>query len=241
MKRSFPSSGRMNRPSGIQKSSGPVRALDPLRATYNSLKKRFDVGKSNVIVTPGYLRSEQVLGNQNQITFPILTNEGTAPRSTERRLSISDTFVITNLGFRIGQQAATQTAGQVKLESFVNASVFGASAAQLDILYNGSVAIKVGSITYIEALDMLRFQLSSIAQRGAILATGGATTANSEFKGLADLAEIVPTIQFSGQEKNIVQISLPEPAAMAPATGDNICVFYASGFLCQNAAPYLNR
>jgi len=241
MKRSF-APGRMNRPqTGVKKSSGPVRALDPLRATYNSLKKRFDVGKSNVIVTPGYLRSEQVLGNQNQITFPILTNEGTAPRSTERRLSISDTFVITHLGFRIGFQAATATPGQTKLESFVNESVFGATAPQLNILYNGSVAIKVGSITYIEALDMLRFQLASIAQRGAILATGGATTLTSSIHGLNDLAEIVPTVQFSGQEKNIVQISLPEPAAMAPATGDNVAVFYASGFLCQNAAPYLNR
>jgi len=229
------------RPTGAP-TRGAVKAVDPLRATYNALKKRFNVGKSNVIVTPGYLRSEQVLGNQNQVTFPILVNEGTAPRVTERRLGISDTFVITHLGIRIAYQGAAASVGSVTLETFVNESVFlAANVGPLNTLYNGTLGVKVGSITYIEALDVLRFKSATIAQRGAVLATGGTATATSEVHGLADLAEIVPTIQFSGQEKNVVQVTLPEAANMAAATGSNVAVFYAAGFLCQNAAPYLNR
>jgi hypothetical protein len=226
--------------------SGGVKALDPYRATYNSLKKRFGVGKSNVIITPGYLRSEQVLGNQNQVSFPILTNEGTAPRSTERRLGISDTFVITDLGIRIGtlSGAGNQTTpGPIQLESFVNPAVFTVAAQReaLHTLYNGTLSVKVGSITYIEALDMLRFQYVGTAQRGLTVFTASTYGASQQY-GLQDLADIVPTIQLSGQEKNTVQITLPEPANMAgtsPAT--NIAVFYARGFLCQNAAPQLNR
>jgi len=236
----------MRKPVGSPARSGGVKALDTYRATYNSLKKRFAVGKSNVIITPGYLRSEQVLATQNQVTFPILVNEGTAPRSTERRLGISDTFVITDLGIRIGRLTGAlpeTTPGPIQLESFVNPAVFTVAneRAALNTFYNGALSVKVGSITYIEALDMLRFQYIGTAQRGLTVFTGG-VYGGSEQKGLSDLADIVPTIQFSGQEKNIVQVTLPESAAMgavAPIT--NVAVFYARGFLCQNAAPLLNR
>lgn len=239
---------QMQRPAvGSPARSGGVKPLDTYRATYNSLKKRFAVGKSNVIITPGYLRSEQVLGNQNQVTFPILVNEGTAPRSTERRLGISDTFVITDLGIRIGRLsgvAPLNTPGPIQLESFVNTYVFTGTAtenAALNTFYNGALSIKVGSITYIEALDMLRFQYVGTAQRGLTVLAAN-PYAGSEQKGLSDLADIVPTIQFSGQEKNIVQVTLPEPANMGAASpAQNVAVFYARGFLCQNAAPLLNR
>lgn len=228
------------------KSANNVRALDPYRATYNSLKKKFNVGKSSVIITPGYLRSEQVLSTVNQINFPILVNEGTAPRSTEKRLAISDAFVITDLGIRIGRltgAAPEATPGPILLESFVNPAVFTVAAerAALQTMYNGSLSVKVGSITYIDALDLLRFQYVGTAQRGMTLFTAS-TYGASEQHGLSDLADIVPTIMFTGREKNIVQVNLPESAAMgavAPIT--NVAVFYARGFLCQNAAGMVDR
>lgn len=228
------------------KGAATVKAVDTYRATYNSLKNRFGVGKSNVIITPGYLRSEQVLGTQNQVNFPILVNEGTAPRSTERRLGISDAFVITDLGIRIGRltgAAPEATPGPIQLESFVNPAVFTVAGerAALNTFYNGALSVKVGSITYIEALDLLRFQYVGTAQRGMTLFTAS-TYGASEQRGLSDLADIVPTIMFSGQEKNVVQVTLPESAAMgALAPIANVAVFYARGFLCQNAAPMVNR
>ncbi len=222
-----------------------MKALDAYRATYNTLKRKFNVGQSSVIITPGYLRSEQVLGTQNAINFPILVNEGT-PRSTERRLAISDAFVITDLGIRIGRltgAAPQATPGPIQLESFVNPAIFtvAAEAAALNTMYNGALVVKVGSITYIEALDVLRFQYVGTAQRGMTLFTAS-TYGASEQHGLQDLADIVPTIMFGGQEKNVVQIQLPESAAMgavSPIT--NVAVFYARGFLCQNAAPLVNK
>ena len=228
------------------KGAATVKAVDTYRATYNSLKNRFGVWKSNVIITPGYLRSEQVLGTQNQVNFPILVNEGTAPRSTERRLGISDAFVITDLGIRIGRltgAAPEATPGPIQLESFVNPAVFTVAGerAALNTFYNGALSVKVGSITYIEALDLLRFQYVGTAQRGMTLFTAS-TYGASEQRGLSDLADIVPTIMFSGQEKNVVQVTLPESAAMgALAPIANVAVFYARGFLCQNAAPMVNR
>lgn len=228
------------------KGAATVKAVDTYRATYNSLKNRFGVGRSNVIITPGYLRSEQVLGTQNQVNFPILVNEGTAPRSTERRLGISDAFVITDLGIRIGRltgAAPEATPGPIQLESFVNPAVFTVAGerAALNTFYNGALSVKVGSITYIEALDLLRFQHVGTAQRGMTLFTAS-TYGASEQHGLSDLADIVPTIMFSGQEKNVVQVTLPESAAMgAAAPIANVAVFYARGFLCQNAAPMVNR
>ena len=233
----------MTRPASSGR-TGNVKALDPARATYNSLKRRFNVGRSNVIITPGYLRSEQVLSTQNQITFPILVNEGSAPRSTERRLGISDTFVMTSLGIRIGRltgAAPEATPGPIRLESFVNPKVWtvAAEVAALSTLFNGNMQVKVGSITYIEALDLLRFQSIGTAQRGLKVADGTDTYGASAIEGLQDLGDMVPTIQFSGIEKNVVQITLPEAAAMgavAPAT--NVAVFYANGFLCQNAANF---
>lgn len=226
--------------------SGNVRALDPYRATYNALKKKFGVGRSGVIITPGYLRSEQVLGSQNSVNFPILVNEGTAPRSTERRLSISDAFVITDLGIRIGRltgAAPETTPGPIQLESFVNPAIFTVAGerAALNTMYNGSLSVKVGSITYIDALDLLRFQYVGQAQRGMTLFTAS-TYGASEQKGLSDLADIVPTIMFTGREKNIVQVTLPESANMtAVAPASNVAVFYARGFLCQNAAAMVDR
>ena len=240
----FPIASRMSRPT-VKSSSGPVRALDTTRATYNSLKKRFNVGKSNVIITPGYLRSEAVLGNQNSINFPILVNEGAQPRVTERRLGISDTFVITHLGVYIGKEIAAQAypAAGLQLESFVNIYTFTAALEQsaLRALLNGNMSVKVGSITYIEAVDLFRFRHVATAQSGMnqLAATPYGASALS---GVENLADITPTIQFSGQEKNTVVVNLPQPVDMtAPGDDNNIAVFYATGFLCQNAAPYLNR
>ncbi|MCX7901198.1 MAG: hypothetical protein N2483_02690 [Burkholderiaceae bacterium] len=231
-----------------RQAQGNVKALDPYRATYAALKKRYDVGRSNVIVTPGYLRSEVVLGASNAINFPILVNEGGstgAPRSTERRLAISDRFVITDLGIRIGRLSGTgpeTTPGPMRLESFVNPAVFTVAAEQaaLHTLYNGSLAVKVGSITYIEAIDMLRFIRADTAQRGLnVSATAPSSYGMSYMHGLSDLADIVPTITFDGQQKNVVTVTLPEAANMAAAApATNVAVFIAKGFLCQNAANY---
>lgn len=233
---------RMSRPT-VKAASGPVRALDTTRATYNSLKKRFNVGKSNVIVTPGYLRSEQVLGNQNSVNFPILVNEGTAPRVTERRLGISDTFVITHLGIYIGKETGgPYPQAGLQLESFVNIYTFTGSTEQeaLRALFNGSLSVKVGSITYIEAIDLFRFRHVGTAQSG-MNQLAATPYGASDLTGVQNLADITPTIQFSGQEKNTVVVNLPQPVDMTSPDKPNVAVFYATGFLCQNAAPYLNR
>jgi hypothetical protein len=234
----------MQRPT-VKAASGPVRALDTTRATYNSLKKRFNVGKSNVIVTPGYLRSEAVLGNQNSINFPILVNEGAQPRVTERRLGISDTFVITHLGIYIAKElgADAYPAAGAQLESFVNIYTFTGAVEQsaLKALFNGNLSVKVGSITYIEAVDLFRFRHVSTAQ-GGMDQLAATPYGASDLTGVQNLADITPTIQFSGQEKNTVVVNLPQPVDMSAAGEDkNVAIFYATGFLCQNAAPYLNR
>lgn len=224
-----------------------VQALDSFRATYRALKRKFAVGSSDCIVTPGYLRSEVVLGTQNSIGFNILVNEGGAARSTERRLAVSDAFVLTHIGVMIGRltgAAPETTPGPIELETFVNGNVFtvAAEAAALRTMFNGFLTVKVGSITYIEALDVLRFKRAGEAQRGQLIAAGGAAYSASNFDGMQSLADIVPTIQLTGQSKNVVTISLPESAAMgavAPIT--NVAAFYGIGFLVQNGANFKPR
>lgn len=212
-----------------------VVATDADRATYNKIQR------PGIISTPGYLRFEKsAQGSFNQITFDVLTNQGT-PNVTERRLNIVDTFTITHLGIFLIKAGASTTASDAektaaKLRSNSNALVFttAGEAAALHGVYNSFLKITINSVVFMEAFDCMRFYRVGTSQKGA-----GPVTIITDDEWTAPnfaMCEITPTITLNGAGKNDIVLNLPTSSTLSGTASQNFVCCYARGFLNQNAA-----
>ena len=221
---------------------GRLNSNNP-RAVYNAL--RTEAQNPGVIVTESYLRLEQVLGTQSIITFDYNQNVGT-PRVTERRLAISDSFQVTQIGFYLSNPSSTPgELGRTRLFTYPNQYVFtGATEAdQLREIYNGFLSIRLGSTVFYDSLDMRRFMYIKTSQRLTSYISPAATTAQiqeDEAEGSSGLMNVTPSFELSGTGKANIQITLPDPSNMAAAAvgTNNVAVLYFRGFLKQNYSAF---
>lgn len=213
-----------------------IQATDRSRAIFNSLRKR-----AGVVTTQSYLRLEQVLGTQGQVTFQVLINDGAAD-ANERRLAITDAFTVTSLAVVIYKQASGGKISAGTLQTFPNPLVFtGAGEAEaLQAIYNGYLAVRVNSVVYIDSLDSYRFFRVGVAQAGVETTTTPSGYVQSEYsRGDYPFYSLTPGIRLSGATKNELSLTLPESVAMAGTAGTvNRVVLYLRGFLEQNGAQF---
>lgn len=224
-----------------QKRTKGVQTTDRARAIYKSLPKR-----PGVVTTQSYLRLEQVLGTQGNINFQVLTNEGT-PNVNERRLAISDSFMITSIFigiYKVG--AATPTNAQIAggvLNTYPNSITYSKAgeAANLQGIYNGYLSIRVNSVVYIDSLDCFRFYRVSTAQKGvnvSAAASNNAYVSEGYEKGDFPFYALTPGIRLSGATKNELQVTLPTSLDLTGTSSTNYAVCYLRGFLEQNGAQF---
>ena len=144
-----------------------AKAFSRKQAIFN--EKAAQYAGSGSITTPGYLRLETICPNTavSSFSFNTLDTSGTKT-STERRLKLSDSFTITDISFYIGHGSATSyapTAEQYalqRLSTFPNAGIaaIGASAANLESIYNGFLSLRVDTTTFVDSIPMPSIELN---------------------------------------------------------------------------------
>lgn len=218
-----------------------INALNSERAIYNKIyaqaRKKYPQAKP----MKSYLRLEKsIQGTFTQVSFDVLVNQGT-PGVTERRLQITDKFVITHMAIMIYKAGATTSAtdpekAAAKLRSWNNPIVFSGAgeAAALQGIYNGYTEIKVDQTVYAPYIDNQLFYRVPTSQQGVgptvIIQADEYSDVNYPF------AEIVPTITLSGASNNQITVNLPVSSTLSGTSSQNFLVCYMRGLLVPNTS-----
>ena len=211
---------------------------DRTRAILNALKTQ-----KGVIATQSYLRLENPLTTQGQVSFDVLTNQGT-PTATERRLNLPDSFLITALCLLTYKTTAAITNAKSSLRTWANPFIYAAAgeAASINALYNSYFSVRVNSVVYVDSLDTMRFYRVPVAQEGVLSAVGSAYAADGYERGDYPFYGMTPGIKLSGATKNELTLTLPDSVNMSAPVGEvNYAVCYLRGILLQNAATFNSR
>jgi len=222
-----------------------MQVASPKRAQLERVvKDLLNAGVSNVIPTPGYLRSEFVLGAaQNQVTFEMAANQnnpGQQLSPLENRLKMNDAFYPTEYSvfFYTYTTATASTRLRAQLQSFGNTGGSGLNAPEIDGAYNGALALRVNDRVYFDSVDMLRFKYVGEAQQA--LAVSTAATLNSYFSSewntgnMPDMAD--PLVRLNGQYSNKFTATFPDSLDFTKVAGQTVvAVMYTRGWLAQNA------
>lgn len=213
-----------------------IPALDQDRAIFNRLGKG-----SGVINAPGYLRLERKLTATKVVDFDLLTNAGTQTK-TEKRLQITDTFIVTDLGFFLFTVPTGASTALAVLRTFANPTIFNSAteSTRLNALYDNSFfTMTKNGIQSIPALDMARFKSVGVAQQGLDV---GVTLAYFQDErrnaNIGFTKQYSPVVTFQGNDKVELSITLPDSVDLTDTGGtrDNYAVLYFRGFLRQNAS-----
>lgn len=211
-----------------------IPALDQKRAIYNALGNEKGIANS-----PGFLRLEALLGATSVISFDLLVNQG-KPTKTENRLQITDTFIVTDLGFFVFKVAAGATTTLGKLRTFANPTIFSAAgeADRINAIWeSGKFQMTKNGVQSIPALDMERFRSVGIAQEGLQVGAANSYFADERRDARVGFIEtFTPVITFQGNDNVTLNVNLPESVNLAGTDSDNYAVLYFRGFLRQNAS-----
>lgn len=167
-----------------------------LNEIYAKVKNRF----GNKIVQPGTLILEAALQNgKSTYQFHIKKGTGSSERSSERRLDQNDAFVAVATGLFLKKEDSAK-GGSAPIYTFPNATVFAAETdhvvtADLESVYNSSLAVKVGDVVYNEAMDMNPCRV--------------VRSAATEKLSMDGYVANTPIITFDGTAKNEITLTLP--------------------------------
>lgn len=223
-----------------------IAATNERRAVYEEIK-RLEKANKGAYISDSYLRLEVALSTNavassfTTIRFSVLTNEGqaAAPRASEYRLQPADAFYVERMGFFLGLRLTANGTSTANLQTFESASIFGAgNVPGIRTIQAGRINIKINSIEYIRALDILGLKYAGTAQDGVAPSVGDLWDASAFDLG-KQLYPLVPTVRFNGGSTNEVTIQLPEAATLTAAANSEIsAVLYCKGWLAQNCGRF---
>lgn len=205
------------------------------RGAYNQLVQQQKAGKisGNALITEGYLRSEANLGATNRVSFDLVQNQGSAQNVTEKRLQISDCFVMTHLSLllytgSVDQIPTQEERASAQLFSFPSDRING--SGNINAVYNSFLQIRVNQTVFFDRFDTLNFLRVGTAQAGLVAPAYTSSTWDTRYWAFAP---IVPFITFGGQDSNDVSLNLPQGVDLSANFAT--AVFFARGLLVQNA------
>lgn len=209
------------------------------RALYEAAAGKYGK-RGGVVITQSYLSLwSAALSTQGSISFAMGTNQTAAGATSigaqEKRLSLNDYFLATEIGFFTARQTT-----KARLDTFPNSLIYSKSgeADNFQSIYNGSMNVKVNGKDILASWDMLRHYRVANAQKSVLTAASGtgnawdASTWDSVNFGFAPLS---PAIEFQGQGKNEITVNLPASVDLTPTSGSNYAVIILRGLLIQNA------
>lgn len=151
----------------------------------------------------------QLASNNPRYSFPLTKN--TASRTSERRLDINDAFAITHIGLFLKREDSAKP-GKGVLQTYPNNTVFALEALNLDpddleAIYNGTLSIKVGEKTWVDAMSTTVFRSIRTTQQAS-------ASTKSEQVTLDGFVEAEPYITLDGSEQNEIVLNIPSYAGM---------------------------
>ena len=204
-----------------------------MRQNYDILKERYP----SATIVPGFIRSDVALSNGTGRTlFPVKKGDKVA-FSCENLLDYKDAFAITRYGIQIINEVVGNEGVGVR-QTYPNIIVFPATdtglvAEDLEKIYNGTLAIKVGQDQLIEAYPTANFRVVRTSQQAA-------ATTRSEALPVDGFASAEPLVILRGNDKIEVVLQRPaksgEGVQLTTTTSKIVkAVFFAQGFTIYGA------
>lgn len=198
---------------------------------------RAGVDPKSAVLSQSYLRFEQkVSSTKTTYNFGVLVNDagnsGTAPRITEQRLNLQDSFYVSSVQVLIANPAS-DTATNFPLYSYPSNKAWSATTDWYN-LYNSFLTLTVNNRTIVTAWDVARHFEANTTQYSTTAPTQTGLT--DEYNGLNNGAcECEPNWVLIGSKNNNLSINLPQ--AISAITGGNpssYIVILMRGILAQN-------
>lgn len=229
-----------------------AKAFSRRQALYN--EKAAQYARAGVITTPSYLRLEVTANTTatSVLNFNTLDTSGTKT-VTERRLKLNDTFTVTDIAFYIIADSATAVnaptdsdRAKARMYTYPNPNVTAIStkADDLEAIYNGFLALRIDSTTFIDSLPVRSLYRVGTSQAGVGSTAVSNTAIPRDEWPLMNYgrAEMLPSIELNGQANIEWSITLPTAQDLgAPASSFIAFALVLNGFLNQGAASVQQR
>ena len=208
------------------------------RTAYKALVKA-GVDPRQAILSQSYLRLEVTANaSRTNYQFGVLVNDqpqGAAPRVTENRLALQDSFFCSSVSFFTAVTAnATDT--NFSLDTYPNPrkySTAGASQALYN-MYNGYLNLTVNNRVITGSWDMYRhLEINQTQQTVTPVAT---TIPLDQINGNSSTAVACePNWVLIGSKNNNLSITLPQAVGTLQASSTTVFVLILRGVLAQNS------
>jgi hypothetical protein len=194
-----------------------------------------------VMLTQSTLRLEQqLIVGRTQYTFGVLTSDlgsnNSQPTNTEVRLRQQDSFITSNVAYRLGEPSAIGDPTYVDC-TYPSPTIFvaGGEAAALEVLYKAQLKITVNGIVVMPTLHMGRFRKVPVTQKATAAANQNGI-AYDAIDGATDGVMInEPNIVLIGSKGNIIETNMPAGVTVVSASGFTRQIFEFRGLLAQNS------
>lgn len=194
-----------------------------------------------VYLTQSTLRLEQALIiGRTQYTFGVLTSDlGSAnsqPTTTEVRLRQQDSFITSNIAFRLGEPTALADATYVDT-TYPSPAIFNAAgeAAALEVLYKSQLRITVNGTVVIPTLHMGRFRFVPTTQKVAAAANQNGIAYDAIDNSSDGVMIMEPNVVLIGSKGNIIEVNLPSGVTVIGTAGFTRMIQEYRGLLAQNS------
>lgn len=207
------------------------------RMIYKSVEKQLAEmysPKNDFIISPSYLRAEQLLvDNKAKYNFDLKKIGG--EQIQEVKLDRNDLFVVSRIGLFLTLQTST-TIGKEVPQSYANATVFTATglvAADLEAIYNGFSSLKIGTRVNIENLSNHEFRYVPSTQQASATTKSEVNLSDATYKPATTISlhgtmDIVYTVEFPTYAGIRIQADAAQPTTRL--------VLMLFGFLVKGAA-----
>ncbi len=199
------------------------------KALYRAFGSNPNLNIEQFKMTQSYIRLEQlaVIG-QTLYTFPVQINQGAA-FSTEQRLNLQDSFVISNIGAFLALTTGT-TDTTFRLNTNASPFIF-TNFAQYRTFYNGKLNISVNNNTILPAWDLNRHYYSPETQQTA--AFGAGSPIDQQRSSEDGFYACEPNLVLVGSKNYQVTVQLP--AGFTAVDANTRLVLLFRGILAQNS------
>jgi hypothetical protein len=195
----------------------------------------------DVKLTQSTLRFEQqlVLG-RTQYTFGILTSDlgsnNSQPTNTEVRLRQQDSFITSNIAFRLGEPTTATDATYIDA-TYPSPTVFAAAgeAAALGVLYKGQIKLTVNGDVIVPTLHTGRFLFVPPTQKATAAANQNGIAYDAIDNATDGVMICEPNLVLIGSKGNIFETSYPVGVTVISAAGFTRMIFEFRGLNAQNS------
>lgn len=209
--------------------------------TGQAIVQKAGLSLSVVFLTQSTLRFEQLLIlNRTQYIWGVLTSDlgsnNLPPTNTEVRLRQQDSFITSNVAFRLGEPLTAVDATYVDT-TYPSPAIFVAAgeAAALEVLYKGQIKLTVNGTVIVPTLHTGRFRRVPYAQKVAAAANQNGIAYDSIDQATDGIMICEPNLVLIGSKGNLLETSYPAGVTVIAAAGFTRMIFEFRGLLAQNS------